>query len=478
MSEALPGLSLFILFGVALGMAVASKINAAPLAVLLPVALAIRLSRLSQEEIKRQLIPAAAFLAVAAVVSLLVFRIFQPYAFTGPGFFDMRINPKWLSNLRELSGQSSGSVDAPFALQWTRRPIWFSLYNMVAWGLGWPLGVLAWAGFLWMGWRILKGEWRSHALIWAWTGIYFIWQSISLTRTMRYQILIYPTLAIIAAWAVIRLWDEGRDGQQVERALRWIRGKWIQIAAAALGSLVVIATFAWAFAFSRIYTRPMTRVAASYWFYQNMPGPVELQVQTATGPFNQQLNYPNGFLVTAGQPLVLAFRPDVSGSLTDINLEHVVASQQVSDLQSLTLTVAASQDFAQPLSVTTLTDYFILQNPQSDDPKGKAALVTLDQAAPVRGWTDLLPEGRGPRRPDGHPAQRDAYPDPGEPAGPVLPAAQHLEEPDPPWGRLYRPVQCPGRRDPAEAPPPARAGPERHARGKDAAGDRQRVSGR
>ena len=40
-------------------------------------------------------------------------------------------------------------------MQWARRPVWFSLQNMVVWGFGPPLGVLAWIGFLWVGWRLL-----------------------------------------------------------------------------------------------------------------------------------------------------------------------------------------------------------------------------------------------------------------------------------------------------------------------------------
>ena len=50
-----------------------------------------------------------------------------------------------------------------------------------------------------------------------------------------------------------------------------------------LGSVVLIATFAWAVAFSLIYARPITRVAASDWIYQNIPGPINLHIQTGAG---------------------------------------------------------------------------------------------------------------------------------------------------------------------------------------------------
>ena len=100
-------------------------------------------------------------------------------------------------------------------MQWARRSFWFSGKNLVLWGLGLPLGVLAWAGFLWAGWRMLTnrvpGEWRRHILLWLWTGLYFLWQSSALNPTMRYELPIYPMLEIFGAWAVIQFWDLGSD---------------------------------------------------------------------------------------------------------------------------------------------------------------------------------------------------------------------------------------------------------------------------
>jgi hypothetical protein len=169
-----------IFFGLTLGMSVASKINAVPLAVILPGAAIIYLMNLRPIERERQGVQIFVYLVIAAFVSLLAFRIFQPYAFVGPGFFGVKPNKAWIDDLSSLRAQTGGDVDFPPALQWARRPVWFSLQNMVLWGLGIPLGITAWVGFLWMGWRIFKGEWKKHSLLWAWTGIYFIWQSLPL----------------------------------------------------------------------------------------------------------------------------------------------------------------------------------------------------------------------------------------------------------------------------------------------------------
>ena len=134
-------------FGIGLGCAAASKLNAAPVAFLLPAAFGLQWLRLPSPERKKHLGEIIGYLVVGAVVSVLVFRIFQPYAFSGPGFFGVKPNQSWVANIREQRNQAAGDVDFPPALQWARRPIWFSGQNMVLWGLGLPLGILSWAGF-------------------------------------------------------------------------------------------------------------------------------------------------------------------------------------------------------------------------------------------------------------------------------------------------------------------------------------------
>ena len=97
---------------------------------------------------------------------------------------------------------ASPNADLVWALQWAKRTHLFSFQNLTIWGLGLPLGILAWAGFLWMGWRMVKGEWLKHLLLWSWMGIYFTWQSLQYNPTMRYQLPVYPLLAMMAAWVV------------------------------------------------------------------------------------------------------------------------------------------------------------------------------------------------------------------------------------------------------------------------------------
>ena len=317
----------YALFGLALGMATASKINAAVLAFLLPLVEIIRIANHPREKQQQQIVPAISNLVIAGIVSLLIFRIFQPYAFAGPGFFNVLPNPQFISNMQSLSSQTNGYVDFPPALQWASRSVTFSWTNMVDWGLGLPLGLLAWAGFLWMGWRIIKGGWKQHLLLWIWTGAYFLWQSISFTKSMRYQMLIYPALAIIAAWVVFDLWEKGKIAHLSKPRLRFdfIRKPvfW-RIIGGVLGGTVLLGTFAWAFAFTRIYTRPLTRVAASEWIYQNVPGPLNLKIDSPSGTYSQPLSFHASNVVKPGQPFSMAFLGQEDGAVTQVTFPFIV----------------------------------------------------------------------------------------------------------------------------------------------------------
>jgi YYY domain-containing protein len=340
-------------FGVAFGMAVASKLNAAPMALVLPAAMGIYLLKLDPQERQEQITAALGYLALAGAVSLLVFRIFQPYAFSGPSFLDVKLNPQWLSSIRELQAQNTVEVDFPPAMQWARRSFWFSGKNMVLWGLGIPLGILAWSGFLWAGWRILAGlrnsGWRRHALIWGWTGFYFVWQSSALNPTMRYQLPIYPMLVIFAAWGLVALWDKGKAQIGAHR----LSNRW-RILAVGLGGVALLATFAYAFAFSRIYTHPITRIEASRWIYQNVPGPINLHIQTDQGTLNQPLPYPYDRGISPGNAYQTVFTPNASGILDEIYLPHLQDLQGTPEVENIQLVVSAQPNGLDPLANSSL----------------------------------------------------------------------------------------------------------------------------
>jgi YYY domain-containing protein len=315
-----PFFRLSVGFGIAAALAVASKLNAAPLVVMLPAAFIIRYFVEDRgrvlaggvDEANAYWSKVALYVVSGAIAAVVTFRLAMPYAFDGLG-----LNPAWLANIRDLMAQSSGNADVPFALQWARRSHLFSFKNLTVWGLGLPLGILAWTGFLFMAWRIFRGK-LHHAVLWGWTAMYFGWQSTVFNPTMRYQMPVYPALCLMAAWFVVYLW---RRRQHVRNR---IAGGALAAGSVVLAVTVLVLSAAWAFAFTRIYTRPVTRIAATRWIFQNVPAPANLRIRMAGGSVYQQpLSFPTGGIVSAEAPFLLQFTANASGTLESIYLPHV-----------------------------------------------------------------------------------------------------------------------------------------------------------
>jgi len=364
-------------FGLALGMAMASKINAGALALALPGAFAVRYltvdrGRQTGEEAtvngQRSTVPdywlqVALFLIAGGLVTIISFRIFQPYAFDGLG-----LNPQWVANIREQRLQATGEADLPWNLQWARRTHLYSFTNLTVWGLGLPLGILAWAGFLLMGWRILKGEYR-HLLLWGWTAFYFGWQSMQFNPTMRYQLPVYPLLCMMAAWVIF----------EIPRTFQ-LRNTYyvIRIWMAFIGAIALILTAIWAFAFQSIYLRPETRMTASRWIYENVPGPINLQIQTEDGSIhNQPLTFPTGGYVQAGVPYSTIIVPNHSGLLTGMTFAH--AQETSASPVTILLSLTAENDPGNILAGASAA----LDSAASNDPRGSSLTFVFEKPLAV-----------------------------------------------------------------------------------------------
>lgn len=305
----------YLMFGLGLGMATASKINAVSLAILLPLVELARYLRTENRDEKVDLLKTLLPIAIAGIVSILTFRILQPYAFSGPGFFNLKINPDWWNGLKTLQAQSTGEVDFPPALQWTRRASTFSLYNLLVWGVGLPWGITAIFAWLGMAGKIFKRKDFLHMPLWIWSLLYFVWQGLAWVSSMRYLLLLYPLVAIIAAWGLEQLLSNN-VGIKFKRFS--LSKNVIKRVGILLTVLVLLATGAWAFAFSRIYTRPVTRVAATDWIYENLEGPINL----VSGSDGQERNIPVAYrainMLNTDQNLTLLYQAKADGFLTDL----------------------------------------------------------------------------------------------------------------------------------------------------------------
>lgn len=364
----------YVMFGLLFGMALASKVSIYALAFLLPIASVVYFSKLSKENKNAEIGIILRNLAIAGVLALITFRVFQPYAFMGPGFFDVKINQGWIASLKELTVISSGDVDVPYALQWARRPITFAVSNLVQWGLGISLGLLGLFSFVWMGWRLIKGDWQKHIVLWGWTAFILVTQSVNWVRSMRYLLPLYPAMCLIAAWAIFKLWENGAGAV---RKITAFQLNWRRILAVAAAVITVAGTAIWAYAFTSIYTRPVTRVAASEWILQNISSAIEMPITLEDGSQTKQLlAYQNTAIINSTQPYVYGFTANHDGVASSVTLEHVIYNIQNNPLATSTpaaITLqAAIRDENGNVSTAIIQSSFM----QVSDARGEA--VTLD----------------------------------------------------------------------------------------------------
>ncbi len=429
----------YVLFGLALGLGMACKITVVPLALVLIAALALRVARERgllgrrwfdawstnhSESVtpRRALVRATTGLILAGMVTVLTFRVGQPYAFLPPhsdepvseelgsglalfsrladplGF---RPNPDWLAQIQEVRRWVTGQVDAPPNHQWAHRtPLVFPWVNMVRVGLGWPLGLFAWLAFLWALWEIGRAHRGAARLVLPviWVGMFFLWQGSGWVMTMRYLLPIYPFLLMLAAWAIVTMWDRV---QALIAAREASPRHWSALMVAGIGAFVLISGLAWGFAVSRIYTRPHTRVAASHWIAEHIPSDITLLVETEDGLRQMQIGLPNNWppvdLTTPEDPTTprlqsayleagvmrrVEFEMPFTGTLSTIRLNHVLAATGQGTPATLRVALFGGSDMGIPLAQGSISGDFA----PIDDPRGAAYSIEIAPA--------LLEEGR------------------------------------------------------------------------------------
>jgi YYY domain-containing protein len=280
----------YVLLGVFYGLATASKINAATFGV---VVLAACLLRAWQEWRRERRLgtleePATGF-CVALILALVTFRLGQPYAFAGPGPFDVALAPRYLTDLDQWRKIGSGEVDYPPSVQWANRAAYvYPLQQLLLWGMGPLLGLACWAGAA-LAAVVLVRRWRQRprgvgalraaplllALPLVWIGFNWWYWGGAFLKPMRYFLPTYPLLILLGAWALIALVDWARRpvaAAEVGAAAPRVGWAWLRPRLGIAAVLLVAgATTLSVVAYTTIYLRTTTRVAASEWIYANLP---------------------------------------------------------------------------------------------------------------------------------------------------------------------------------------------------------------
>jgi YYY domain-containing protein len=142
--------------------------------------------------------------------------------------------------------------------------------------MGPVLGVSVLAGFLWQVWRIITARtWPSWLLLipTGWIAFHIVYYGIALSKTQRYLLSAYPLLVVFGSAGIVAVvqwgWASGRI--RIPR-LNWSLTipRWCH-PGLILPVIVVVTTVFYGIAFTSIYTKTHSRVAASEWIVENVP---------------------------------------------------------------------------------------------------------------------------------------------------------------------------------------------------------------
>ena len=199
------------LLGALVGLAMAPKISVAP--ILVPLVLTFlwvakdRSGRdwpqLRPWDIAR-IVP---FAALAGLAALAAFFITTPYA-----FLDLT---NFIADIREQAGMAGEAGRFPFTWQYADTPAFlYQIRQTAVWGLGLPLGIVAWVAApvtAWFAWRGGITQ-RSDLLLLAWAIPAFVFLELFEVKFLRYVFPLMPFYILMAARMLVAFvaWARGR----------------------------------------------------------------------------------------------------------------------------------------------------------------------------------------------------------------------------------------------------------------------------
>lgn len=193
---------------------------------------------------RKKIYPLFLLILCCSIVTFIIFRIFQPYAFDGI----FNINPKFINSLETLSSFSNSEVNYPPAIQWINRPLIIdSLINHLLWGLG-PMISFPMLFLLLKILLKIKIKFNLILIMSIWILFLFTYQSVQFAHTMRYYLPIYSFISIV----FVVLLSQFK-----------VKTKYIL--------LIIFLNILYAISYLSIYSRPNSRVQASSWMLKNIP---------------------------------------------------------------------------------------------------------------------------------------------------------------------------------------------------------------
>ena len=269
------------LLGLFVGMALAPKVNILPL--LLPLGLAYFYTLLDSVDGRwaritpRSNLPMYGQAALAAVIAVVILIISAPYALLDyNAFFD------GIGSQVDMA-REAGTL--PFTIQYIDTPAFIYQIEQVAlWGLGLPLGLIAWLAVPFTAILALtqRRHLRADLLVLAWVVPTFIFLESFEVHFQRYMIPLIPFLILMGARMLLWTVDFARRVSYVRSRptvvrdtsfsfpmMGWLRAQSTRMAWLLLG-VVVVSTAFYALAFQNVYAKGHPAVEASEWIKENV----------------------------------------------------------------------------------------------------------------------------------------------------------------------------------------------------------------
>ncbi len=260
-----------LFLGAVWGLALATKVSAAPLIV--PIALAWFFLALRPPEgvdgrtWHGRWFKALGGLVLTGLLAVVTFILCEPYAVIDAGSF--------LVDVIEEGYMARVGAGIPYTRQYIGTSSYlYPLRQMVVWAMGVPLGIMGFVGALAalgeVGWKILHGDWAragERFLPLSWVFVYFGIVGSFHTKFLRYTLPIIPLFCLWAAWLMIQLL-RGRDDRQ------GIRGIGLVVLL-----IVSISTGLYALAYMNVYRETHPWIRATDWLCRNVPSGSQLMVE-------------------------------------------------------------------------------------------------------------------------------------------------------------------------------------------------------
>ncbi len=151
---------------------------------------------------------------------------------------------------------------------------------------------------------------------------------------------------------------------------------------------MLVCTFAWAFAFTRIYSRPLTWSQPASGSIRTFRVRSNLKIDTSGGVYNQPIAYHAGAVFKPDQPFTMAFIAQQAGVVTQATFPFVLDTnvQSLSSNKVIVVSLATAADPSQSLGSGTLTGNFNA----GSDPRGNSYTVTFDSPIIIQTGQEYL----------------------------------------------------------------------------------------